>query len=220
MKRQVLKFAAMLALGVFLVGSVDAQRSKRKASKKKTTAKKTTTVDPNANVAAPTPAPVNDSLPIAKPKPTLRSNSGASENNIKERYALPYDHIREEDKLYSQYVWREIDIREKMNIAFRNGNIDDQGDQRFVSILLRGIQNDEFTVFSDDRFSEPMTKGDVAKLLSGEAKSIQVPDWANDPTGATLKDSVIRNDFNADDVTSYPGLQNPRRRSFKNYQKR
>jgi gliding motility associated protien GldN len=204
MKRQILKFAALMSLVILFASTVDAQGRPRKKKKINTQKKKPNTPDPNANAGITTPPPVvNDSLPIAKGKPTLRSNTGAAENMIKDRNALPYDHIREEDKLYSQIVWREIDTREKMNLPFRYSAQDDRGDQRFISILLTGLQNDEYIAFKDDGFREPTTKAEITGLLSGAPQIIQVPDWAKDPTGGTMKDSTITNDFNADLVVAY-----------------
>jgi gliding motility associated protien GldN len=203
MKKQILKFAALMSLTILLASSVEAQRKSSKKKKKQTTQKKTTTTDPNANAGVTTPPVVNDSLPIAKGKPTLRSNTGAAENMIKDRNALPYDHIREEDKLYSQIVWREIDTREKMNLPFRYSAQDDRGDQRFISILLTGLQNDEFIAFKDDGFREPTTKGEIVSTMTGEAVTRQIPDWIKDPTGATLKDTLIRKDIKLDDITSF-----------------
>ncbi|HRI22061.1 MAG TPA: gliding motility protein GldN, partial [Panacibacter sp.] len=60
-------------------------------------------------------------------------------------------------------VWREIDAREKQNLIFRYSSDDNSGSQRFISILLRGIQagslNGGFDAYSgdDDRFTTPIT---------------------------------------------------------------
>ena len=69
---------------------------------------------------------------------------------------LEYEHLREDDWLYSEFIWREIDAREKMNQSFMYPGKDNTGDQRFFSILLNSIQmitllhflqKEEMTVF-------------------------------------------------------------------------
>ena len=52
-------------------------------------------------------------------KPSLRNDASIERNLIKDRQPLAYEHIREDDAVYRQRVWREIDTREKMNLAFR-----------------------------------------------------------------------------------------------------
>ena len=60
-----------------------------------------------------------------------------------------------------------------MNLPFRYSASEDNGNQRFISILFKAIQdgpdNGGVTVFSpiDDRFTTPMTISDVAEKISG-----------------------------------------------------
>ena len=121
--------------------------------------------------AAPAPAAaVNQNLPIKLIKgsgsgigdsviPSLRNDAAIDRQLVKARNPLVYEHIREDDAVYRQRVWREIDTREKINLPFRNAANEDNGNQRFISILMYAIQSDDPTtrvnVFSgeDDRFT-------------------------------------------------------------------
>lgn len=166
---------------------VDAQQKKRtstkrapvkKATTKKTTNSKTrTSVNPSDKTVVP-PADTTkkriDSLAIEKVKPSLRNDAAIERNLIKDRVPLVYQHIREDDAVYRERIWREIDTREKMNQVFRYSAKDDNGDQRFVLILLRAIQEKAVTAFSgdDDRFTTPMTIADVAEKISGGTKKV------------------------------------------------
>jgi len=46
-----------------------------------------------------------------------------SRKGVKERLPLPYENLREEDALFSEFVWEEIDAREKMSLK---GSLDTQ----------------------------------------------------------------------------------------------
>jgi len=121
---------------------------------------------------------------------------------------LSYEHIREDDAWYRERVWREIDIREKMNLPFRYKAEDDNGNQRFISILLRAIKKGDVTAFDpnvDDRFTTPMTVAKVGEVISGRCDSVQVIDWAKDPTGSKgiMKDSLVCKEFNPDDIMKF-----------------
>jgi hypothetical protein len=79
---------------------------------------------------------------------------------VKDRTPLAYEHIREDDAVYRQRVWQEIDVHEKMNLPFVYAATEDNGSQRFINILLNAIKSGEITAFDanvDDRFTTPMT---------------------------------------------------------------
>ncbi len=189
----------MLALCFAMIGNVaDAQAKKKRTVKKRTTAKKTTNSRTKANispaVASDTaiviaPPPKIDSLPIPVVKKSLRPNDAIERNLVTERTPLAYEHLREDDAVYRQKVWREIDTREKMNLPFRYSANDNNGNQRFISILFKAIQdgpdNGGVTVFNavDDRFTTPMTIGEVAKVVSGGSVSVPIYDSLGNVTG-------------------------------------
>jgi gliding motility associated protien GldN len=112
----------------------------------------------------------------AKTKKSLRNNyaffsESNKRNGVQKRIPLPYENLREEDALFSEFVWEEIDGREKLNRPFIYQAYDDNGDQRFFAILLRAIEKEEVVPFSaeegDDRFTQPITSDQVAAMLKG-----------------------------------------------------
>jgi gliding motility associated protien GldN len=181
----------------------DAQAKKKKAPtrtvKKRTTAKRTTTSKTKANISpsatvdtavviAP-PEPKIDSLPMTNVKKSLRPDDAVERNLVKDRTPLAYENLREDDAVYREKVWREIDTREKMNLPFRYSANEDNGNQRFISILFKAIQdgpdNGGVTVFNavDDRFTTPMTIAEVAKVISGGSVSVPIYDSLGNVTG-------------------------------------
>jgi gliding motility associated protien GldN len=138
--------------------------------------------------AGNTAAPKNDNLPVETVKsmsgsgigdsvmPSLRADNSIDRNLVKDRTPLAYEHLREDDAVYKQRVWREIDTREKMNLPFRYAANEDNGNQRFISILFNAIQSGEVTAFSgeDDRFTTPLTPAQVAKALTGGMDTVPV----------------------------------------------
>jgi gliding motility associated protien GldN len=204
----------MLALG-FLVESADAQQ-KRPTKKRTTTKKATTNKAKNTTNAALTTAPPKDTikapladLKIDDPRPSLRNDNAIQRNLLKDRTPLDYEHIREDDATYIQRVWREIDVHEKLNIPFVYKAEGDDGNQRFIMILLNAIKKGEVTAFSavggDDRFTTPLPFSQIAELMVGKPKTQQIPDWANDPDGSKglMKDTIISTEFNPDLVERY-----------------
>src|SRR5688572_620047 len=209
MKKTLIK--CMLLLAVMAVGSetVSAQ-AKRTVKKRPTTTKKTTTSKNTGNAAATVAAPAKDTTPVAPKeleltvvRKSLRNDNAVERNLVKERTPLNYEHIREDDAVYRQRLWREIDVHEKMNLPFIYRADDDNGNQRFINILLNTIKSGEASAFNptDDRFTTPMTMAEITKQLVGEPVTVQVPNWTLDPDGSKgiMKDSIIQNEFNPDD---------------------
>ena len=202
-------FLVVLAAGVGTTASAQKKKKapvKKRTSTKRTTKNKTTaniqpttaTVDSVAVAAAPA---VNDSLPIKKVLPSLRQDEAISGGDqIRDRTPLPYEDLRADDAVYRHKIWREIDTREKMNLPFRYSADQNNGNQRFISILLQAIQDSAVTVFSsiDDRFTTPMTKSDVAQVIGGEMVEFQVYDSAGNP-----HTEKKRNEVNLDSIYKF-----------------
>lgn len=218
MNSRFLKLSLLVALGVFvLAGSADAQ-TKRPVKKRPTTTKKSNTVKNNSNNNAQVLAPKKDTVPavvqieaeikIDSIRKSLRNDNAIERNLVKERVPLLYEHIREDDAVYRQRLWREIDVHEKMNLPFVYKADDDNGNQRFINIMLNAIKSGELTAFNasiDDRFTTPMTMKEIAELLVGKPRTVQVPDWNQDPDGSKgiMKDSTIVEIYNPDIVEKF-----------------
>ena len=127
-----------------------------------------------------------DSLPIPKIKKSLRPDEAVETKDIRDRTPLAYEHIRVDDAVYRHKIWREIDTREKMNLPFRYAGTENNGNQRFISILMKAIQDSAVTVFDaiDDRFTTPYTIGQVAEKISGGVEVVDIFDSLGNKTGS------------------------------------
>lgn len=186
MKKYLIKvmcFAVVFSLCTMAVSAQKKRSAKKrpntaskKSTKGKTKANSTTAqIDSVATAAAvPPPPPVPDSLPIPKIKKSLRPDEAVETKDIRDRNPLAYEHLRVDDAVYRHKIWREIDAREKMNLPFRYAADENNGNQRFISILLKAVQDGDVTVFDpiDDRFTTPLTVGQVSKMIGGGSDSV------------------------------------------------
>lgn len=151
--------------------------------------------------------PINSNLPITVIKssgsgigdsiaPSLRNDNATDRQLVRDRVPLAYANIREDDAVYKQRVWREIDTREKMNLPFRYAADEDNGNQRFISILYNAVQSGAITVFSgeDDRFTTPLTKEQVAQTITGGMDTVPVVDINGEVTGYQARQRMIEPD--------------------------
>ncbi len=72
---------------------------------------------------------------------------------------LPYAAVREADIPWQRRMWRIIDVREKLNLAFGYPV------KPFVTIMTDGIESGELVAFKKDDFKDQMTKEEVDQKL-------------------------------------------------------
>ena len=214
MNKQFFKYFFLL----FIVGGISnvsfAQKKKstkaktpvKRSSTRRTTKNKTTANIQGARASQDSAVvvaevPKNDSLPIKKVAKSLRRDGAVDDDVIKERIPLAYENLRADDAVYRHKIWREIDTREKINLPFKYSADEDNGNQRFISILLQAIQDSAVTVFNsiDDRFTTPMTKTEVAKAIGGD--EVEVPIY--DSVGVLTGSKKMRNEINLDSIYKF-----------------
>ena len=214
MNKQFLKYLILL----FIVGGISngsfAQKKKstkakapvKRSSTRRTTRNRTTANIQGASASADSAVvvaevPAGDSLPIKKVAKSLRRDGAVDDDAIRDRIPLAYENLRADDAVYRHKIWREIDTREKINLPFKYSADEDNGNQRFISILLQAIQDSAVTVFNsiDDRFTTPMTKSEVAKVIGGE--EVEVPIY--DSLGVNTGSKKMRNEINLDSIYKF-----------------
>ncbi|WP_170971159.1 type IX secretion system ring subunit PorN/GldN [Ilyomonas limi] len=126
-------------------------------------------------------------------RPSLREDAAVDRDLILERTPLEYQNIREDDAIFRVRVWREIDTREKINMPFRYAAVEDNGSQRFISILLRAIQDGSVTAFSadDDRFTTPITPDQAISAFGGGFDTSRVYDMQGNITGYQVRAKAV-----------------------------
>jgi gliding motility associated protien GldN len=180
MKLIFIKSVLGVATCLLLAADANAQRTPRKRGTQPATNNTNPTGTGNEtqttnNNAAPTYNPTVN-IPITYDTgsnnnqtvlPSLRNDNAFDKSSLTARSPLPYEHLRWDDALYAEKVWREIDLREKMNQVFRYDGQDNNGSQLFINLLFKAIEKDGVTAFADDRFTTPLTQTDLARETAG-----------------------------------------------------
>jgi len=224
MKKHFIRLCLLAMALTVIAGNVDAQTkkptngtAKRTVKRPPPKTKKGVTKNQAGNNAAVAPAKDTTAKPpvvaleadikLDTPRRSLRNDAIIERNLVKDRTPLVYEHIREDDAVYRQRVWREVDVHEKMNLPFMYKAKEDNGSQLFINILLNGIKSGQITAFDpiDDRFTTPMTFKQIAENVVDKPHSIQIPDMEKDPDGSKgyMKDTTIQTDFNPEDIERY-----------------
>lgn len=200
MKMNFFKIGMCLFVFSVLWYSADAQRTPRRRNNTQNPTDTTRTPEQiNNNNATPTYNP-NVNIPItydtvgatsSAAKPSLRPDNAFDKSNLTSRTPLPYEHLRWDDALFAEKVWRELDLREKMNQTFRYEAQDDNGSQLFVDLLLKAVQKDGVTAWSDDRFTTPLSSDEINLQTAGGYDTSDKVD-INDPTKIIARVVTLR----------------------------
>ena len=211
MNKQIFKHLFLVFFILNIANVATAQKKKStKAPVKRTSTRRTTKNKTTANIqgakaskdsAVVAEVPNRDSLPIKKVAKSLRRDASVDDDAIRDRIPLAYENLRADDAVYRHKIWREIDTREKINLPFKYSADQDNGNQRFISILLQAIQDSAVTVFSnvDDRFTTPMTKAEVSKAIAGDEIPVPLYDSLGNLTGTKM----MRNEINLDSIYKF-----------------
>jgi gliding motility associated protien GldN len=166
MKRKILIIVLCLAC----VASYAQTNKKKKKKKPAQTAQQQKPVGSTTNSARPL-LDTTKKVALAPTKPFDRPLDGYyKKTNILSAKVTPYPNLRESDVALAKRVWREIDVREKMNAYLVSPK------QRLVDILLTAINNGELTAYdatadpvndpNGDEFSKPLTKEQAVAKMS------------------------------------------------------
>lgn len=137
-----------------------------------------------------------------KPKAIERPLDGYyKKDNIFKAQVTPYANLRESDVMFSKRVWREIDVRDKVNTIFASPK------SRLITILTDAIMAEELTAYdatpskidvNGDEFSAVLSAKDA---MAKFADSVFVPifDQDGNQTGGSMKPG----EFNPDSIVKF-----------------
>lgn len=107
-----------------------------------------------------------------------------------ERLILGYGTLREADIFWQKRLWRELDLREKINLTFL------YPEAYFVQILIDGIINGDIASYSEDKFTERQSATDVESMLFNMDTS-----YVTNVETYEQELKVIRNDLDIASIT-------------------
>lgn len=104
--------------------------------------------------------------------------------NTPTRRVVPYTHVREADVMWHKRIWREIDLREKINhpLYFPTTPIADR--KSLFDVIKQAVTVDKtLTAYStqDDEFTVPLTVSEAIASM-GDSITIMLEDEWGDPT--------------------------------------
>lgn len=126
----------------------------------------------------------------------------------KEKRAMPFQALREDDVVWSHLVWRTIDFREKFNqylyfpiYKMDNRDQDQQGRKSLSRVLMEALENGTIEAYTDDDLKIPV---DYDNMMAGIVREsiIQIEEYDEYDEVIGSHDSTIVSEFLPENVFS------------------
>ena len=205
-----------LIFALCLVCSFSFAQKRKSTARKKAATKRTVAAKPRATGSAlrnngaagstslqPSVMDTTRKQTVVTTKPFDRPLDGYyKKTNILSARVTPYANLRESDVAFSKRVWREIDLREKMNQYLVSPK------QRLIDILLTAIDAGELTAYdptttkedpNGDSFSKPLTAAQAHSKMADSS----VVDVIDKTTGDKTGSKVVAGEFQADSIIKF-----------------
>jgi gliding motility associated protien GldN len=132
-------------------------------------------------------------------KPSMRRDGAVVDDTaFINNKPLRYEDINGTDAVFRVRVWRDIDARDSVNQPFfyRNNYFDENGNVRFIGLLLRAIKQHGVQAFSadDDRFTTPITYEQAMAGFGGGFDTSQKIDMDGNVVGYEVREKAINPD--------------------------
>jgi len=184
-------------------GGAFAQKAKPKSTVKK---KRVATVAPAPTpVPTPTPDPTQTQAPANSAKVLPQSERPIDgyfkRDNILNARVTPYANLRESDVMFKKRVWREIDLREKMNSVLASPKA------RLIDVIMSAVLAGELTAYNAASTKDDRGGDEFSSILKPEqalakfADSVVVPEF-NDK-GEQVGSHIAAGEFNPDSVVRF-----------------
>ncbi len=214
MKRTFIKCSMVLLLVSAIAADASAQRrgARRNTNNDNPPANNNNQQQNNNNANPPTNYNPYGNIPIrvdntasggldTTRKASMRQEGAFAADTNRNNQVIPldYEFLRWDDALYAEKVWRELDLREKMNQTFRYQGKEANGDQQFIAILLNAVRSGKVLAFADDRFTMPLDLAAVNSAMGGGGADTSAVTDINDPS-KVVEYVVTPKVFNTNDV--------------------
>jgi gliding motility associated protien GldN len=162
-------------------------------------------IAPPTTVLSAPPIDTSKKVTAVPSKPFDRPLDGYyKKTNILSARVTPYPSLREADVAYAKRVWREIDLREKMNQYLASPK------QRLIDILMQAIADGELTAYDaspnpkndpdGDSFGNPLTPDQAkSKMAGGDSTAVD----KYDANGNKISTKMVVAEFDADSIVKF-----------------
>ncbi|MXV17584.1 gliding motility protein GldN [Hufsiella ginkgonis] len=122
--------------------------------------------------------------------------------NLLDAKVTPYANIREADVIYRKRIWRQIDLRQKMNRPYASPK------SRLIDVIMNAVMSGELTAYANldgkDSLGRDLAFTQILTATEAKAKfadSVVIPEI--DSTGQQIGSHMAAGEFNPDSILRF-----------------
>lgn len=119
------------------------------------------------------------------------------DNQEKAPIGLP--HVEPHDVIWCKTVWRELVLREKMNLPLYYPTVPMDGRMSLIDVLMNGIEKSFKTAYEDDELMTPLTYAEIKEKFGASTDTL----WKRNTETGEMEAKAVDNEIHTDDVKRF-----------------
>lgn len=116
--------------------------------------------------------------------------------DVEEKQPIVLPYVDPSEVMWAKTVWRELVLREKMNLPLYYPTKPLDGRMSLIDAMLNGIEKSFKTAYEDDELTTPVTMAEIKQKFDAEADSIQ----KRNPETGEVEYISVDNEMRTDEV--------------------
>lgn len=133
-------------------------------------------------------------LPVLSGFSQVNLNQVYEKYKNKQRKAVPMENLREADIMWAKVVWRQVNLKERMNLPLYLPHQKMYNRTSLADLLIKAVENEGLMVYkpntSDNEFIEPMKMSDIKERFDAQPRTMFQVDEDGNPIEVTIPGEI------------------------------
>lgn len=119
--------------------------------------------------------------------------------DIQDKAPIPLPYVEPSDVIWCKTVWRELVLREKMNLPLYYPTVPMDGRMSLIDVLMHGIDKSFKTAYEDDELTTPLTYAEIKEKFGATSDTL----WKRNNETGEMEAVPVENEMHTDEVKRF-----------------
>lgn len=119
--------------------------------------------------------------------------------DIQDKAPIPLPYVEPSDVIWCKTVWRELVLREKMNLPLYYPTVPMDGRMSLIDVLMHGIDKSFKTAYEDDELTTPLTYAEIREKFGATSDTL----WKRNNETGEMEAVPVENEMHTDEVKRF-----------------